>query len=297
MSRVLLTGASGLVGTALLERLLQDGHDVVAADRVRPRVAHPRLRWIEVDFALDPERVARELPTDDVIVHAGGAVRLPAQADELSIYRRTNAEFSERLFRRCAEQHAATVVYISSLSVLRRPLEPLIVEAHALGPTTAYALSKYWGELALDQYALAAYRGVTLRISSPIAFELDLLHDNVVKKWVMAARAKTPITVFGQGTRTQDFVATRDVAQAVSLAIARPEARGTYHIASGSPVSMRELGELVSSRLGVALRFAGQDPEEAVRWNVDIDRAGHDLGYVPGWSSRAAIEQLLESLP
>lgn len=296
MSRVLLTGAAGLVGSAILTRLLDDGHDVVAVDRLAPTMEHPRLRWLYSDFDADPAEAAHSLPLAEVVVHAGAAVRLPPEVDELATYRRTNAELAELLFKRCARERVGTVIFLSSLGVLRRPPEPVIRESDPVGPTTAYAASKLWGELALAKYAPGAFRGLTLRLSSPIAFDLSRLHDTVVKKWITASQTGSALVGFGTGARTQDFVATDDIAQAVALAIRQDRAHGIYHVASGTELSMRQLAELVGRRFGVTVQWRGDDPEESVRWPISIERARQDLGYRPGWSSRAAIAALLESI-
>jgi len=292
-SRVLLTGGTGLVGPDLVTRLAGDGHEVVCLSRRPPPAAG--VTWVEADLAADPGRVLAALPAVDFVVHAAAAREEPP-GEELTYLRRVNVEFTEALFGWAAAGRVRAVVYVSGFNILRRPLQPVITEDHPLAPVTPYAVTKHRGELALAGHAArAGFRGVCLRVSSPIPFAYDRLHQTVVKTWVDRARAGRPLVVHGRGERTQDFVATEDVAAAVVGSL-RSEARGTYNVASGTTLSMRELAELVAARWPVPVRFEGADRLEGERWNISIGRARADLGYRPAYTARAAVERLLAGI-
>jgi UDP-glucose 4-epimerase len=208
-----------------------------------------------------------------------------------------NVDFTAALFDWAAARGVRGVVYISGFNLLRRPLDPVITEDHAVAPVTPYAITKYEGELALAKHAdRGRFRGVCLRLSSPIPFAYTRLHDTVVKTWIDRARAGRPLTVFGRGDRTQDFVSTEDIASAVVGAL-RGEARGTYNVASGTALSMRELASLIAAQRPVPIQFEGDDPSASERWDVSVARAGADLGYAPKYTARAAIERLLAAIP
>lgn len=293
--RVLLTGGTGLVGADVLDRLVRDGYEVVCVNRRRPPEG-PRVTWIAADLAGDPGPFIARLPAADFVVHAAAA-RTGPSGEELAYLRRVNVDFTAALFDWAAARSVRAVVYVSGFNLLRRPLEPVITEEHPVAPDTPYAITKHEGELALAAHAnRGRFRGVCLRLSSPIPFAYDRLHDTVVKTWIDRARAGRPLTVFGPGDRTQDFVATEDIASAVVGSLQR-EARGTYNVASGTALTMRELAELVAVRWPVPVRFAGDDPNASERWNVSIARARADLGFTPAYTARATIERLLTAIP
>jgi UDP-glucose 4-epimerase len=292
---VLLTGATGLVGTDLVQTLTAAGHVVHAVSRRPP--ASTSANWIVADLSGDPDAVLSKLPRVEYVVHAAAALRHEHPQNELSVLRRTNMEFTEELFQWAANGGVHAVIYLSSFSLMRKPLADVIDEQHPIAPLTPYALSKYWGELAIERFAgLATYRPVTLRISSPIAFAYDRLQETVVKKWIRLARQGRALPIHGRGERTQDFVATQDIAQAVVRAIESRAASGIYHIGSGSPISMRDLAELIARTWRVTVQFAGEDFGEHDRWNIAIGKARQELGYAPQYSSRGVIEKLLNSV-
>jgi nucleoside-diphosphate-sugar epimerase len=295
-ANVLLTGATGLVGADILRSLIGGGYMVCAIARKPPETDSTSVQWIKADLATDPVGMLRTVPKVDFVVHAAAALRGTDPATELATLRKTNMEFSEALFQWAAHNDLTGVIYISSFSVLRRPLEDVIDEDHPLGPLTCYALTKHWGELALIRHASTRYRPIALRISSPIAFSYERLQETVVKKWIRLARARQTLTVHGSGARTQDFVSTEDIAQAVVGAIKSTKASGVYHIGSGTPLPMRELAELIAGHWKSSIEFQGEDANENERWNIAIAKAERELGYAPRYSARGVIEKLLSVL-
>ncbi len=295
--RILFTGPTGLVGTAVLSRLLADGHHVLAVSRNPPPTESARLTWRTADLADGADHILSQTPELDAVVHFAAGIHVPDDEEPETWYTRLNADFSRELFAGCARDTIRTAVYASSLNFLRHPLESVINEEHAIAPTTPYGASKYGGEQALFELEKSGgYRAVSLRLPSPIAFDPSLLHRNVVKIWIEAARLGEPIRVYGKGSRTQNFVATVDIAEAVALSLSASDARGVFNIASETPLGMQELAELIASRSGATITNCGSDPKESERWNLDGRKAATQLGFVPRFSSRSAIETLLDNV-
>src|SRR2546423_1762295 len=146
--RVLLTGGTGLVGTDILGRLVQDDSEVVSVGRRPPPIASPRVTWVEADLATDHRRILGALPAVDHLVHAAAAREATTQAESARL-QAVNVAFTEALFNWAAATRVGIVVYISGLNFLRRPLAAVIDEDHPTDPRTPYATSKYQGEVAL----------------------------------------------------------------------------------------------------------------------------------------------------
>jgi UDP-glucose 4-epimerase len=294
--RVLLTGGTGLVGTDVLQRLVEEQYQVVSLGRRRPQTTSSRVTWIEADLATEPRRTLESLPAVDHVVHAAAA-RTAKTDEELAHMRRVNVGFTEAMFNWAAGRRVDAVIYLSGFNLLRRPLEAIIDESHPVAPLTPYAETKHRGEMLLaDHSSRQHFRGVTLRVSSPIPFSYELLHQTVVAKWIDRARGRQSIGVHGRGERCQDFVATEDVAAAVVRAIETPQAYGTYNVASGTALSMLELARLIAARWDAPIVLEREDANTVERWNISIDRASAELGYRPRYTARAAIERLLTML-
>jgi UDP-glucose 4-epimerase len=294
--RVLLTGGTGLVGTDILSRLVQDDYEVVTVSRRPPLVASRRVNWVETDLAANHSQILNALPTVDHLIHAAAA-REAMNESEVARLRAVNVGFTEALFDWAVAKRVGVVIYVSGLNFLRRPLAAVIDENHPVDPRTPYATSKYQGEVAVARHASQQhFRAVSLRVSSPVPQSYELLHATVLKTWIDLARQRRPVAVHGRGERTQDFVATTDVAAAVVLALENSAASGTYNIASGTSLSMLDLANLIAARWGAPVAFEGADATEGERWNISIDKARTGLGFRPQFTARSVVEGLLAAL-
>jgi UDP-glucose 4-epimerase len=294
--RVLLTGGTGLVGTDILSQLVQDDYQVVSLSRRRSPATSSHVKWVQADLASDHPQILKSLPAVDHVVHAAAAREATTEA-EVARLQAVNVEFTRALFDWAAAKRVESVVYISGFNFLRRPLSAILDENHPVDPPTPYAASKYQGEVALAEFvSQQRFRGVSLRVSSPVPPSYELLHATVLKTWIDQARQRRPVTVHGRGQRTQDFVATTDVAAAVVLALENSTASGIYNLASGTSLSMLDLAYLIATKWDVRTVLQGSDANEGERWNISIDKARRGLGYRPQFTARSAIERLLASL-
>ncbi len=298
-SHVLITGGTGLVGTAITKEFLLANYLVTLLSRNPPRdaLADPNLRWVCADLGGPFEHVLTKIGNVDFVVHAAASVHDRSDPWSLEQIANVNIVASRKLFSWCGLTGVRKVVFVSSLSVLRRPLVLPISEAHPVGPSTPYAMSKLWGEEELHRQALAAgFTYVVLRVSSPIPSTFEELPCTVVRHWLEAAEQGKALRVFGTGCRSQDFVSCSDIGAAVLRSIESPMATGVYHIGSGEVLSMLELAKLIGRFRRSAIVLDGLDSNESERWELSLDRARNDLGYMPKIPGRIAIEQLAERL-
>ncbi len=294
---ILLTGGTGTIGTTLVATLAAAGHRLTALCRT-PGPAAANVQWIATDLGRDGTRVLDGLPAPGMVLHNAACKEMGANSEELRRIRELNIDFTESLWHWAGSRGVPTVIFISGFNLLRRPLARTIEEDHPVAASDAYGLSKLWGEIGLTRCgAQYGFRAVALRATSPICFDLARLPHTVVRRWIEAARDGKPITVFGQGERTQNFVAVEDIAQAVLRSLDRSDASGVFNVGSHSPLSMRDLAQLIGAAFKVDVTFQGTDPLEEERWNVSIARARAHLGYEPAYSSRTAIETLLSRIP
>ena len=289
--RVLVTGASGHVGGAVVRALHAAGMTVAAAARSPLAGLPPEVQPARADLGGPfAETLRPALAGCDAVVHCAAALP-PAPDDEIAA---VNTAATRQLVALARECGAGQVLFLSSMSLLRRPLELPVTEAHPVAPETAYARSKRDGETAVLT-GEAGLTGTVFRITSPVG--PGLRRGTLFSRFVRAAAAGEPLTLHGQGTRRQDYVDVRDIADAAVRALSL-RAGGLFNIASGVPVSNLELAGRCRAVFGgrSEVVFSGlSDPDDGVVWEVCIGKARHTLGWSPGRMLEASIRDCQEA--
>ena len=134
------------------------------------------------------------------------------------------------------------VIYSSSISVYEQTNE-LLNELSPTRPESLYGVAKLCGEDLLHCLNVKDVAYVSLRFSS--LYGRGQYEGTVLPIMVKRAQQGQDILIFGDGTRTQDFLHCEDAANAVLLAL-QPGTRGVYNIGTGTPTTMTELAQKIS---------------------------------------------------
>lgn len=272
--RILVTGASGFIGSFIVEEGLRRGHEMWAGMRAtssRKYLKDERTNFAELDFG-NPERLCKQLEdykTDfggwDIIVHAAGATKCVCPED----FFRTNTEGTRHFVDalRALEMVPKRFVFISSLSVFgairetpvrkATPDNPWIYapirETDPPQPNTAYGKSK----LAAEQY-LKSLEGFPYVILRPTGVYGPRERDY----FVMAQSIKQHVD-FCVGYRPQEitFVYVQDLVQAVFLAMEKKVVRREFFLSDGHVYHSTDFSDLVREELGRPLMLRIKAPE------------------------------------
>jgi UDP-glucose 4-epimerase len=269
--RVLVTGASGLIGHAAVRRFSADGARVTAIGRP----GEPGQSLLSIDLARDPWPEARW----DVIVHC--AARLPArfEGDEAAAASAENRAMDDRAIAAAAATNAH-LVFLSTASVYGATIGEIDDDTPA-APLLGYAREKLATETAITARGLSA---TVFRLVAP--YGPRQTRPTVLRRFLDAALTGAPLRYYGSGARSQDFLHADDVATALALA-ARERAAGRFLLASGVAISMRELAHLVvevTASASVVEAAGVPDPEEGRTIRYRIDRLRQRLGFQPAVS-------------
>jgi UDP-glucose 4-epimerase len=270
----LVTGGAGFIGSHLVERLLAGGDRVVVIDDASTgrlsnlddaaKAGGDRLivRTAELSATL------RDWPADlperfDEIYHLAASVGVKRVVERPIETIEVNVQATIDLLRFALERgpagEAGAAVFIASSSEVYGKSAKLPMSEDddcVYGPTTkqrwSYAASK-----AIDEYLGLAYhsqRGlpvVVARFFNTIGPRQVGTYGMVVPRFVAAAMANRPITIYGDGRQTRCFCDVRDVAPAIVALLRTPRAWGTvFNLGSDRAISIAELAESVRAALG-----------------------------------------------
>ena len=295
--RVLVTGGAGFIGSHLCRRLLADGHSVSVVDNESngQRECVPSQAWYLKGDVIRPEEIepafARGL---DAVCHIAGQVSIVRSFSDPVADLRTNVEGTVNVLKLCIKYKVPRLIYASSMTLYGDCKTVPISEEQPCLPDSYYGITKYAGERYVHATAerpdLGFDFGVTsLRMysvygpgqsfSNPYQGVLGIFSGNLLRN--------EPITIFGDGEQTRDFVFIDDIVDGWSRALTTPAARGRImNLGSGRSLSINQLAEHVTTAFGYApgaykiVRKPTRPGEQrAVR--ADIGLAQSVLGWEP----------------
>ncbi len=306
--RILVTGGCGFTGAALVQRLLADGHQVVALDK-QPGLDDDGLRrnGAEVVYGsvTDRDVVARCSKGVEVVQHLAAAFREIGVADE--IYKSVNVEGTRIVTEEAIKAKARKLVYCSTQGVHGHIEHPPGDETSPIAPADYYQQTKYEGELVVKELAVPA--GLEFTTIRPTAIYGPGDPGRFLMMYKRAKAGKFPM--FGRGRTYYHPVYIDNLVDSFVLAMAPGVGSGrAYLIADAEYFSIEELVSRVGKAIGVNVQIphypiwpliiAGHVCEKVCRplgieppifpRRVDwfrqvrafrIDLARKELGYVP----------------
>ncbi len=278
---ILITGASGFLGTYLSAACKERGYDLAGISSTAP--AKPAL-WKnfaeenlqDVDFV----RFLAGRRLDACFVLSGSASvsdSIVRPADDFTKLLPGVARLLEYLARHQMDCH---VVLYSSAAVYGNPVDIPIGEESAINPLSPYGAHKWLCEELLRNYSnIFGLRTSVLRIFSAYGPGLQRqLFWDLINKYEEAIHKRTfEVTLSGTGFESRDFIHASDVTQAALLIMQREPAGGhqVYNVANGASVSIQDAAHSMMSMLRKKARvnFSGIGrPGDPQRWQADIKK-------------------------
>ena len=248
MDKILITGASGFIGSFIVEEALRKGMDVWAAMRKtssKQFLTDERIHFIELNLDSE-EQLKQQLSGHDFtyVVHAAGVTKCLKEDD----FFRINTEGTKHLVSaiRALNMPLRRFVYISSLSIFGpiRETQPYeeIRETDTPQPNTAYGRSKLAAEQWLD--TLEGFPCVVLRPTG--------VYGPRERDYFLMAQSIKQHIDFAAGFKRQDitFVYVQDVVQAVFLALDHGQTGRKYFLSDGQVYQSRTFSDLLQHELG-----------------------------------------------
>jgi UDP-glucose 4-epimerase len=293
--RVLVTGGAGFIGSHIAEAYLREGWEVVCLDdlsRGSERNVPKGATFVKADVR-SPE--ARKVAV------TGGFTAMNHQAAQIDVRHSVADPVHDtsinllglvNMLEGAAEGGVRRVVFASSGGVLYGEAETVPTpECAPKMPVSPYGVAKLAGEHYLRTLAaLRGFEGVAMRYANVFGPRQDPKSEaGVVSIFVSRLLAQQPLTVFGDGTQTRDYVYVKDVARANVLAttVALPPVvdhdTPGFNIATGRETSVLQLAERVGRAMGVQpmVEFAPPRAGELNRSCLDITKTQRVLGWAP----------------
>jgi UDP-glucose 4-epimerase len=299
VSRCVVTGGAGFIGSHLVDRLVDDGHDVLVIDNfatgrrenLERHVGGARVRIAQADAAEAPA-TRRLLEGADRVFHLAALADIVPSIERPLDYHRANVDGTVAVLEACRAAGVRRVVYAASSSCYGTPDVYPTPETAPPRPRYPYALTKYVGE----QYALAWAGMYGLPVVSLRLFNVygprsrtSGAYGAVFGVFLAQKLAGRPFTVVGDGTQARDFTFVTDVVDAMVAAAESDVSGEVFNVGSGAAHSVNRLVEL----LGGPVVHVPRRPGEPDRTLADIAKIERALGWKPRVTLEEGVHEML----
>lgn len=301
-----VTGGAGYIGSTLVVNLVENGHEVVSIDNQRlgdyrylQKTIGDKARLVVGDIR-DQELLLREWEGCEAIAHLAALPGLvlcnqePEEAISVNIYG------THQVGEAAKKLGVKRLVFCSSAATYGIPKELPVTEDHPLNPVNLYGVTKVAGELILNTYHHNfGLETVNLRFGNIYGVGLYTRWGTVIPKFVKQALTGEPLTVYGDGEYSRDFVHVQDITNALYLSLTKEGVSGETFNVGGETLTINQVASIVAEEVeketGIHVEKLFTPPRvgEAKRFSYDLSKIRRGLGFKNEWTVRRGVRQLI----
>ena len=292
-----VTGGAGFIGSHTVDKLLDLGHRVVVLDNfstgklanLAQHAGNDKLEIVICDvahgvFAALASVTAKHGPVER-IVHLAAQVSVVHSVANPLVDMQINYGGTLHVLEYARAHGVKKVAFASSAAVYGDVEKMPVGEDTPTQPMSPYGIDKRASELALDYYAnVHGIPTTALRFFNVYGPRQDPSspYSGVISVFANRARAGRPLTIFGDGSQTRDFVYVGDVARALVAAVGDGNSRLIANVGTGGEITVKELARTIVELCGgnSQIEHAPARAGEILRSRANVDRLRDKLGIV-----------------
>ncbi len=293
--KFLVTGGAGFIGSHVAEKLAQHGEVTIYDNLSVGRKENvPKECELIVADLLEEDKLNKAMKNVDVVLHEAAFVSIRGSFDKLIEDINSNCIGTLNVLKAAANNNVKKIVFASSMAVYGQPKRLPVSEEDDLIPVSPYGLSKVRGEMYCasfkEKFGLEC---AVLRYFNTYGVrQTPSPYVGVITTFINQALQNKPLTIYGDGKQTRDFVWVEDIASANVLA-ATKDVQGTFNVGSGVETSINDVADLVIDSLGVKKTYCTPAEGEISRIVADIGNAKKKLGYSPKSNLKKIMPELI----
>jgi UDP-glucose 4-epimerase len=302
MTKILVTGGAGFIGSHVVDLFVSQGYEVVIVDDLstgRASNLNPAAKFYRMDIRDPKIREVFEVERPDFISHHAAQMDVRRSVAQPLFDADVNILGSINLIECSKEFNIKHFVYISTGGAVYGEPEKLPCdEMHPINPICQYGASKHTVEHYLYMYNVNyGLQYTVLRYPNVFGPRQDPHGEaGVVAIFTGRMLDNEPVTIYGDGEQTRDFVFVRDCARANLLAVTVDHAPGIYNIGWGRPTSINEIFTNLAKITGYThpISYGPAKVGETRHIYLDASKANRDLGWTPTLSLEEGLRETVE---
>jgi len=299
MTRYTVTGGAGFIGSNIVGALAGRGHEVTVIDDLSSGhlinlEPFPDITVLNASI-LEPEAVDSAMVGADTVFHLAASVGNKRSIDNPVLDSQINVIGTLNVLEACRKAGVRKIVVSSSAGIFGELHQLPIAEDHPIEPDSPYGVSKLAAEkLCLTYAKLYDIEAIALRYFNVYGPNQRFdAYGNVIPIFVFKMLRGEPITVFGDGKQTRDFISVTDVVQANIKASEVDGVSGAFNIASGSSITINNLVsrlcELVPGEHEIS--NGPERPGDVLDSLANISAAQSTIGFEPSVAIESGLAE------
>tara|TARA_B100001057_G_C22871773_1_gene959345 strand:- start:22649 stop:23557 length:909 start_codon:yes stop_codon:yes gene_type:complete len=281
-----VTGGAGFIGSNLVERLIELGHDVLIIDNLstgKKNNLHPNAQFLQIDlFDTDKSNeLVQALDGVDTVFHCAAHARVQRSIKNPALFEKNNTLGLVNLLESCHKANIRRFVYSSSSSVYGDRDSLPSNENSKCNPSSPYALQKYYGEQCCKLFSnIYGVETVCLRYFNVYGEKQNIggAYATVIGIFIDQKIKGLPLTINGNGKQRRDFTYVGDVVEAnIKASTVKNFFCGEIiNIGSGENISINELAKMIGGE------YSYKNPVDEPFANLaDVRKAREVLEWEP----------------
>lgn len=268
--KILITGASGKIGTKLLKALGGNCDLVVLTRDSKTQFKNAKNYWVDLNDTSRLERIFRK-EKPNIIIHLAAVLPQVCNEDQ-KMAQKINVDATKLLAQLAAKNGADKFIFASTAGIYRQTELLPTTEVNNIEPLSIYAQTKYDAERELELTSKkTSTQYIVLRIFNVYG---DNFTDSLIYKLVHSSK-NNPVNLCGPDNYYRDYIHIDDVIKAFKLVLAKDHFANSFtlmNIASGKVTNNSELVSKLESH-GYNPVFLAKECDESISWaNIDVAR-------------------------
>ena len=282
MKKVLVTGGAGFIGSNLVDRLINDGIEVVILDDLstgKKENIHPKAKWFDVSLQnLDSDFYFQGV---DVVFHLAALARVQPSIEDPISFDTVNVGGTLKVLHYAHKAGVKRVVYSASSSCYGNTEIFPTPETASTNPLSPYGLQKFIGEQYCKMFSeVYGIDTCSLRYFNVYGEKMNLegAYKLVIAIFADQYKKGIPLTITNDGNQRRDFTYVGDVVEAnVLAATCKDNLNGeSFNIGNGDNFSINEVADMLGGE-----KTYGEKRLEPFKTLADNSKAKNVLGWVP----------------
>jgi len=304
MTKILVTGGAGFIGSHVVDGYIDAGHEVVIVDNLasgKLENVNKKASFYQMDIT-DTSKIDRIFETErfDIVNHHAAQIDVRKSVLNPVFDANTNILGLLNLLENCVKYKIKKFIFVSSGGVIYSDDAVLpIQEESAKNPISPYGITKLTSEFYLGFYSkVHGLPFTSLRYSNVYGPRQNPQGEaGVIAIFSNLMLQENQPIIYGDGNKTRDYVYVKDVLNANLLALEKGD-NGAYNIGTGVETSVNELFSKLKMIIGYrqGVKYENDRPGELLRNSLNVEKAKHGLNWVPKYDLESGLKETVEWL-